>query len=48
MNVNAKKSQTDYFRTRSVSRSTFSFKCGTQVLDTVDKYVYLGLAMNEF
>ena len=44
-NVNAKKSQTVHFRTRSVSRSTFSFKYGAQVLDTVDKYVYLGLVM---
>ena len=48
MNVNAKKSQIVHFRTRSISRSTFSFKYGAQVLDTVDKYVYLGLTMNEF
>ena len=48
MNINAKKSQIVHFRTRSVSRSTISCKCGAQALDTVDKYVYLGLAMNEF
>ena len=42
---NAKKSRIVHFRTRSVSRSTFSFKCGAQVLDTIDEYVYLGLAM---
>ena len=48
MNINAKKSQIVQCRTPSVSRSTFSFKCGAQVLDPVDKYVYLGLAMNEF
>ena len=46
MNINAKKSQSDHFWTRSVSRSTFSFKCGAQAFDTVDKYVYLDLAMN--
>ena len=48
MNINAKKSQSVHFRTRSVSRSTFSFKCGAQAFDTVDKYLYIGLTINEF
>ena len=46
MDMNAKKSQIVHFRTRSISRSTFPFKCCA--LDTVDKCVYLRLAMNEF
>ena len=42
MHIDAKKSQIVHFRIGSVSLSTFSFKCGAQALDTVDKYVYLG------
>ena len=29
-------------------RACYIFKCGDKLLETVDKYRYLGIAMNEF
>ena len=48
MTVNSKKSQIIHFRQHSVSRSTCNFTCGEHDLEIVDRYVYLGLSINEF
>ena len=42
MSVNSNKSQIVHFRPRSVHRSNYSFKCGSDNLCIVEQYVYLG------
>ena len=48
MSVNSNKSQIVHFRPRSVHRSNYSFKCGSDNLGIVEQYVYLGLTLTEF
>ena len=48
MTVNSKKSQIIHFRQHSVSRSTCNFTCDEHDVEIVDRYVYLGLSINEF
>ena len=44
----ASKSQIVHYRPRNKTRTEFNFKCGSDELSIVDKYVYLGLTINEF
>ncbi|XP_053405160.1 uncharacterized protein LOC128558904 [Mercenaria mercenaria] len=48
MNINNGKSKVIYFRPVSVPRSNCIFMCGNVIVDTVDKYIYLGIVLNEF
>ena len=49
MLVNATKSQVVHFRRGpSVPRSDVVFKCGEYIMQTVDRYRYLGLIFTEF
>ena len=47
MVINVDKSNKIHFRRPSVCRSQFNFKCGNDLLQTVDRYVYLGLLLRE-
>ena len=46
--VNGEKSNIVHFRTPSVQRSSFSFKCGDLSLGITHQYNYLGLTLTEF
>ena len=48
MKENEKKSKIIHFRNMSVERTNFVFKYGTQSIDIVDRYKYLGIVVNEF
>ena len=48
MKVNCSKSNILHFRPKSFSRTNTVFKCGDEVVNVIDKYVYLGLHFNEF
>ena len=48
MRINIKKSKVVHFRTKSVNQTQLNFKFGTEILDKVDKYKYLGIVMDEF
>jgi len=48
MNINVSKSNIVHFRSDSLPRSVFVFKCGDQVIEYTDKYKYLGLVFNEY
>ena len=48
MLINPSKSQIVHFRQRSVPCSDFLFTCGTDQLNIVEQYVYLGLTLTEF
>lgn len=47
MIVNGNKSKIVHFRNPSVRKTDFTFRCGNDVLETVDKYTYLGLLLSE-
>ena len=46
--INPIKSQIVYFRHRSVLRTNCGISCGSTELKIADKYVYLGITLNEF
>ena len=48
MKVNPQKSNVVHFRPRSCPRTSFVFKYGDQILQTVTKYKYLGIVFDEF
>ena len=48
MLINPSKSQIVHFRQRSVPCFDFLFTCGTDQLNIVEQYVYLGLTLTEF
>ena len=47
MIVVCSKSNVVHFRPQSVLRTVFNCTCGTDTLDIVDNYTYLGIVMNE-
>ncbi|XP_060597913.1 uncharacterized protein LOC132751716 [Ruditapes philippinarum] len=47
MYINSSKSQIVHFRPLSVCRTSFSFICGVHTLNIVDRYMYLGLMLQE-
>ena len=47
MIVNGNKSKIVHFRNPSVRKTDFTFRCGNDVLETIDKYTYLGLLLSE-
>ena len=44
---NVLKSNIFHFRPKKVPISQFVFKCGTQVIKTIDRYTYLGVILDE-
>jgi len=48
MKINCQKSNVMHFRPRSITRTSAAFTCGEDVLKITDKYVYLGLHLNEY
>ena len=46
--VNQEKSKIIHFRTPSIPKSSFDFKCGDTSLDIASQYNYLGLTLTEF
>ena len=48
MSVKASKSNVVHFRPNSVTRTSFEFKCGVTSILTSDKYIYLGITLNQF
>lgn len=47
MVINTNKSKCIHFRRGRSARSNFEFRVGTNVLETVDKYKYLGVTLHE-
>ena len=47
LDINVLKSNIIHFRPRKVPISQFVFKCGTQVIKTIDRYTYLGVILDE-
>ena len=45
--MNQKKTKVIHFRTASVNRSTFDFKCGDKDIEYTSSYKYLGLWLHE-
>ena len=48
MSINPQKTNIVHFRPRSVPKANFNFKCGEYDIDVCDKYIYLGLTLDEF
>ena len=48
MNINMSKSNVVHFRTRSMQRSQFTFRCNDEKLEYTDNYKYLGIMFNEY
>ena len=48
MRVNIQKSKVVHFRMKSIYQTHQNFRFGTEMLDKVDKYEYLGIVMDEF
>ena len=48
MSVNSRKKQCCIFSTQFRKRSVFDFTCGTDKIETVDRYSYLGITLTEF
>ena len=46
--VNQEKSKIVHFRTPSVQKSSFNFKRGSNILEVISQYNYLGLTLTEF
>ena len=46
--MNQEKSKIVHFRTPSVQKSSFNFKCGNNILEIISQYNYLGLTLTEF
>ena len=47
MSVNETKSNIVHFRPNSFARSDYAFTCGNSILNTVDRYKYLGVILHE-
>jgi len=47
LNINVLKSSIIHFRHKNVKRTNCKFQCGTQPLDMVDRYTYLGISLDE-
>lgn len=47
MYINIGKSKVVYFRPESVLKCDFTFHCGSDALEIVDKYMYLGILLHE-
>ena len=47
MKTNCTKTKVLHFRNRTVTRSTFQFRCEESIIEYTDKYKYLGLVLNE-
>ena len=47
LDINVLKSNIIHFRPKKVPISQFVFKCGTQVIKTIDRYTYLGVILDE-
>ncbi|MCG7891260.1 MAG: reverse transcriptase family protein, partial [Candidatus Thiodiazotropha endolucinida] len=47
MSINSKKSQIVHFRPLSVNKTLCTFTCGNESLEVVDRYMYLGLMLQE-
>ena len=47
LDINAVQSNIIHFRPKKVPISQFLFKCGTQVIKTIDRYTYLGVILDE-
>ena len=47
LDINVLKSNIIHFRPRKVPISQFVFKCGTQVINTIARYTYLGVILDE-
>ena len=48
MSVNVSKSNIMHFRSNSVPKINYNFRCGVQTLPITDRYTYLGITLNEF
>ena len=47
LTINHSKSNKVHFRLTAVSKSNYTFSCGDKAIDTVPRYVYLGLLLSE-
>ena len=47
MEINQDKSKIVHFRNPSISRTSMVYTCGGKFLETIDKYVYLGLLLTQ-
>ena len=48
MTVNLSKSKVVHFRPMYINKSRYVFKCGDDIMEIAENYVYLGLFLNEF
>ncbi len=48
MTINTSKTNVVHFRPRSQQKTVFSFTCGSDVISIVNKYIYLGLTLDEY
>ena len=48
MQLSVNKTKVVHFRPKSIGRTEFQFKIGNAHIDVIEKYVYLGLTLNEF
>ena len=46
--MNQEKSKIVHFRPPSVQKSSFNIKCGSNILEVISQYNYLGLTLTEF
>ena len=47
LDINVLKSNIIHFRPKKVTISQFGFKCGTHAINTIDRYTYLGVILDE-
>ena len=47
MVINVRKSNAVHFRSPSMGKTNFNFRCGNDSIEIGDKYVYLGLLLTE-
>ena len=47
MHVNNIKSNVVHFRISSIPKTSFNVTCGPDIINTVEKYTYLGIAFTE-
>ena len=48
MSINPLKTNIVHFRPKSILKTNFNFKCGEFNIEVNDKYIYLGLTLDEF
>ena len=48
MQVNTTKSNVVHFRPVAISKTNCVFRCGNNIIDIIDKYVYLGIVLTEY